>query len=104
MTGEPSLKMQDTCFCGGGEMVSLDYYSNVGNRKPPGARFVSNIYRHQSILVVRGESGKTTIFLVSSEGSTQGCPLVLPLIIQLKSEFPQVKSPWYADDGAAAGT
>ena len=85
-------------------MVSLDYYRNVGNRKPPGARFVSNIYRHQSILVVRGESGKTTIFLVSSEGSTQGCPLaglsygilLLPLIIQLNSEFPQVKSLCYS--------
>ena len=71
-----------------------------------------NLYRHQSVLVVRGESKKKTIFLHSSEGSTQGCPLamlgygilLLPLIITLKTDFPEVKSPWYADDGAAAGT
>ena len=58
------------------------------------------------------------IFLVSSEESTEVCPIaclsygilllpliiLLKLIIQLKLEFPQVKSPWYADDGAAAGT
>ena len=63
-------------------------------------------------MIVRGESGEKTIFLVSSEGSTQGCPLAglsygifpLPLIIQLKLKFPQVKSPWYAEDGATSGT
>ena len=84
----------------------------IRHKWPSGARFVFNIYRHQSVLVVRGESGKKTVFLVSSEGSTQGCPLaglsygilLLPLIIKLKTEFPKVKSPWYADDGAAAGT
>ena len=67
---------------------------------------------YQSVLIVRGESGGKTIFLVSSEGSTQGCPLAglsygifpLPLILQLKLEFPQGKSPWYAEDGATAGT
>ena len=63
-------------------------------------------------MVVRGESRKKLFFLVSCEGSTQGCPLagfsygilLLALIIQLKSDFPQVKLPWYADDGATAGT
>ena len=56
--------------------------------------------------------GVNIIVLVSSEGSTQGCPLaglsygilLLPLIIKLKVEFLQVKSLWCADDGAAAGT
>ena len=55
---------------------------------------------------------KQTNFLVRSKGSKQGCPLaglsygilLLPLIIQLKSKFSQIKSPWYADDGTAAGT
>ena len=95
---------------------------NEGNRKimfwvvrhkwPSSARFMFNLYRHQSVLVVRCESKKKTIFLYSSEGSTQGCPLamlgygilLLPIIITLKTEIPEVKSPWYADDGAAAGT
>ena len=84
----------------------------VRHKWPSGVRFMFKIYRHQSILVVRGESKKTTIFLLSSEGVTQGYPLAmagydilsLSLIIQLKSEFPKVKPPWYTYDGSAAGT
>ena len=47
---------------------------NEGNRKmmlwvvrhkwPSGARFMFNIYRHQSVLVVRGESKKKTLFFI----------------------------------------
>ena len=48
----------------------------------------------------------------SSEGATQGYSvamvsygvLLLPLIIQLKSEFPKIKSPWYVDDDSVAST
>ena len=84
----------------------------VRHKWPSGVRFMFKIYRHQSILVVRGESNKTTIFLLSSEGATQGYPLAmagydilsLSLIIQLTSEFPKVKPPWYTYDGSAAGT
>ena len=47
----------------------------IMHKWPSGACFVFNIYRHQSVLVVIGECGKRTIFLVSSEGPTQGCPL-----------------------------
>ena len=51
-------------------------------------------------------------FLHSMEGMTQGDPLdmvilsidILPLIINLKSEFPEVTQPWYADDAGALGT
>ena len=82
---------------------------NEGNRKmifcvvrhkwPSGARFTFNLYRHQSVLVVRGESKTKTIFLHSSEGLIQGCPLAMlgygillrPLIITLKIDFPEVK-------------
>ena len=54
---------------------------------------------------------KKTVFIHSKEGQTQGCPLamlvygvsLLPLIRKLKREFRRIESPWYADDGAAAG-
>ena len=76
------------------------------------ARFMFNINRHQSVLVVRCKSKNNTISLYSSEWVRQRCPLtvvgcgilLLPLIAQLKSEFPKVKSPWYTNDGATAGT
>ena len=78
---------------------------------PSGARFVFNCYRHWSTLVVRGYSGTDSAFLSSREGVTQGDPLsmivyglgTLPLIRQLRAEFPEVEQPWYADDGGAAG-
>ena len=84
----------------------------VRHKWPSSARFMFNLYCHQSVLVVRGESKTKTIFLHSSEGLTQGCPLAMlgysfllfPLIITLKTYFPEVKSRWYVDDGAAAGT
>ena len=54
---------------------------------------------------------KNNLFLHSQEGVTQGCPLsmvayallLLPLIKQLKSEFQNTPSPWYADNGSVAG-
>jgi hypothetical protein len=50
--------------------------------------------------------------LYSKEGVTQGDPLsmfgynigIIPLIHQLKLEFPAVKQPWYADDAGAGGS
>ena len=71
-----------------------------------------NIYCHQSLLVVRCKSKNNNISLYSSEWVRQRCPLtvvgcgilLLPLIAQLKSEFPKVTSLWYANDGATAGT
>ena len=67
----------------------------VRHKWPSGARFIFNIYRHPSVLVVRGESGKKIISLHNSEGSTQERPLatlgygifLLPLIIQLNRNF-----------------
>ena len=94
---------------------------NEGNRKqmvctarhlwPSGARFLFNMYRRHAVLVMRGDNKGSTVFLHSKEGITQGCPLamlgyillLLPLIRVLKKEFSGVDSPWYADDGAAAG-
>ena len=59
---------------------------------------------------MRGEC-KTAVFIHNKEGQTQGCPLamlaygilLLPLIRKLKKEFTSIESPWYTDDGAAAG-
>ena len=84
----------------------------VRHKRPSSARVMLNIYHHQSILVVRGKSKKKCSCLHSSEGSTQGVSLaivgygvlLLPLIIQLKSEFPKVKLPWYVDDCAPVST
>ena len=49
---------------------------------------------------------------MSREGVTQGDPMamvayglmLLPLIIQLKKEHPDVDQPWYADDAGAGGS
>jgi hypothetical protein len=49
--------------------------------------------------------------LIQQEGVTQGDPIsmvacgigVLPLIHQLKHEFPEVEQPWYMDNAGAAG-
>ena len=76
---------------------------------PSGARFCFNCYRHHAILVIRGRSGNAA-FIPSQEGVTQGDPLamfcygigLLPLILQLKAEFPTANKEWYADDGANA--
>ena len=93
---------------------------NEGNRKmmlyvarhewPSGSRFLFNMYRHNSVLVLRGKRAKDAVFLHSKEGVTQGCPLsmvayallILPLIKQLKKEMPVANSMWFADDGSVA--
>jgi hypothetical protein len=75
-----------------------------------GARFVFNCYKHWATLVIRKNNG-TGAFLYSKEGVTQGDPLsmfaygigILPLIRLLKTEFPAVEQPWYADDAGAGG-
>ncbi len=77
---------------------------------PAGARFCFNCYKHHAILINRGDNGNSSI-LASREGVTQGDPLsmfcygigILPLIRQLKSEFPKVFQLWYADDGGTGG-
>jgi hypothetical protein len=75
---------------------------------PSRARFVFNCYKHWAVLVLRGNDGHAA-FIFSKAGVTQGEPLsmfafgigILPLIRQLKVEFPQVEQPWYADDARA---
>jgi hypothetical protein len=78
---------------------------------PSGARFAFNCYRHWATLMIRGNNG-TGAVLFSKEGVTQGDPLamvaygigLLPIIRQLKAEFPAVEQPWYADDAGAGGS
>ena len=82
----------------------------VRHEWPSGARFVFNCYRHWSTLILRSGNG-TANFLHSKEGVSQGDPLsmfayglgILPLIRQLKADFPEVEQPWYADDAGAGG-
>ena len=70
------------------------------------------MYRHHDVLILRGENKKESVFIFSREGIVQRCPLattgcgllVLPLIRKLKVEFTFLESPWYADDGSAAGS
>ena len=83
----------------------------VRHKRPSGTRFLYNMYKHYAVFIMKGESKVETTILYSKEGVTQGCLLtmvgcsiiLLPLILQLKKEFNNIKSPWYADDGAAAG-
>lgn len=73
--------------------------------------FVFNCYKHCATLIVCGNTGTGGISLASKEGVTQGDPLsmfenrigTLPLILQLKQEFPDLEQPWYANDAASAG-
>jgi hypothetical protein len=79
---------------------------------PSCAKFAFNCYRHFVVLVIRSQDGKSTAFIFSKEGVTQGDALamaaygvgLLPLIRRLKKEFPNVKQPWYADDAGAGGS
>jgi hypothetical protein len=82
----------------------------VRHEWPSGATFVFNCCKHcWVILILRGNDGHT-VFIFSKDGVTQGDPLsmfaygmgILPLIRQLKAEFPQVEQPWYADDAGAS--
>ncbi len=83
----------------------------VRHEWPSGARFAFNCYKHWSILVIRNNDGSGATFLYSKEGVTQGDPLsmfaygigILPLIRLLKTKFPAVEQPWYADDAGAGG-
>ena len=62
---------------------------------PSGSRFLFDIYRHHTVLLMRGENKKETHFIFCSERASQICPLamigygilLLPLIRKLKKEF-----------------
>jgi hypothetical protein len=81
----------------------------VRHEWPSGATFVFNCCKHWVVLILRGNDGHT-VFIFSKEGVTQGEELsmfaygmgILPLIRQLKAEFPQVEQPWYADDAGVS--
>lgn len=85
---------------------------NVRHELPSLARFIFNCYKHWSRLVLRVPNGKAAIIISSQTGTTQGGPEsmiaygvgILPMIRQLKTEFPNILQVWYADDGGAKGT
>ena len=78
---------------------------------PSRARSVLNFYRQWSLLVLRNRNEMAS-FMNSREGVTQGGPLsmvaygidVLPLIKNLKSEFPDITQTCYAANAGALCT
>ena len=84
---------------------------NEGNQKmmvcvarhlwPSGVYFLFNMYRHHTVLILKGGNTKESVFIFSREGIVQGYSLattgygilVLPLIRKLKVEFTSVESP-----------
>ncbi len=82
----------------------------VRHEWPLGTRFVFNCYKRWATLVLCRNNGTGT-FLCRKEGVTKGDPLsmfaygigILPLIRLLKTKFPAVEQPWYADDAGAGG-
>ena len=76
---------------------------------PTGARFLFNMYKHWSTLVIRGK--KESFHIESKEGVTQGDPLAmigfglstLPLIRSLGEEHSEAYQSWYADDAGIGG-
>jgi hypothetical protein len=88
--------------------VSAGRVLSIPGAVPSGAHFVFNMYKHWDTFVIRKNNG-TGELLYSRQCITQGDPLVmfyyeldlLPLTHQLKTEFPNVEHPWYADDAGA---
>ena len=80
---------------------------NIKSICPPLHQFLLNTYRTPIRCIVCGDGE-----IISSEGTTQGDPLAMamyalaikPLIARLKSNAPNVKQVWYADDATGAGT
>jgi hypothetical protein len=84
---------------------------NVGHRWPKGRRLAFNSYRHFNICIVRKGTGAPAFMIFGEEGLSQGDPLamvlygvaLMPLAEHLRKFLPDVLTPWYADDAAAAG-
>ena len=80
---------------------------NVSSICPPLSQILVNTYQAPIRCIISGDGE-----IVSSEGTTQGDPLAMamyalavkPLISKLKSDVPNVKQVWYADDATGAGT
>ena len=80
---------------------------NISSLCPPLYKILKNTYSAPIRCVVRNDGE-----ILSSEGTTQGDPLasamyalaVKPLIIKLRTNVPQVKQVWFADDATGAGT
>lgn len=78
---------------------------------PSGARFMFNLYKHWSVLVMRGQDGDVCV-IDSREVVTQGDPLsmlgfsvaTLPLVWELKRLYPNLLQIWFADDGGIMGS
>jgi hypothetical protein len=93
------------------EINRINMLWTIRHEWPAGARFAYNCYSHHSLLIVRNPGG-IAIFIFSKEGVTQGDPIamfcygigILPMIRQLKTKYPELRQPWYADDAGALGS
>jgi hypothetical protein len=89
----------------------LNLLWEVRHRWARGSRFAFNLYRHDAILLVRGNPGLEPHLIYSKEGVIQGCPLgmllygvsLLGLAKDLWKSQPTVLQPWYADDFSLYG-
>ena len=78
---------------------------------PRCSRFLFNSYRGHAVILLRSQSTGQLHVLLSQEGTTQGCPLampmyaigVYPLISRLKDPASH-KQNWYVDDSACGST
>jgi hypothetical protein len=93
------------------EINRINMLWTIRHEWPAGARFAFNCYSHHSVLIVR-DPGGIAIIIFSKEGVTQGDPIamfcygigILPMIKHLKTLYPDLKQPWYADDAGALGS
>jgi hypothetical protein len=79
---------------------------------PSGSQFSFNCYCHAAQLIIRQPYSKPCSIIPSREGITQGDPLSMvlyglaltPIIKAIHRHAPGTVTPWYADNGAIAGT
>ena len=84
----------------------------VAHRWPKASRFAFDCYRHFPQLLIRVPGDCTPRIILSKEGVTKGCPMVMPLYgvsvavlsEQLKSEFLFPMQVWYVDDFSATAS
>jgi hypothetical protein len=86
---------------------------NIRHLWPSASRYMHNLYKHQSTLLVRDSLAGECHRLDSAEGMVQGCPMamlgfavgLLPMVRKLKEEAEELHlgQSFYADDGLGSG-
>ena len=81
------------------------------HESPSGSRFLFDLHRHHSVLVMRDETSKKPFSCIAKEGVTQGCVLaiigcalpMMPMMRALKHDYGNCNSLWHTDDGSSIG-